>query len=235
MEHLCWGTPAECLRSGCLPALLAPWEGRSLTPAALGRQLGIPRRALDAGLESLERDGVVRLLPFHGGGRRTLLHLSPRCAVSLQPWASYCLDAVLGRLEAMIPGVECSWWMAGSTRRIDLVAVARGEPIGFAFAADPSPTPADWRGLEVGWFREVINRGFLLHPGTRAIAVGAIEVLPLAEFLQEPDAWVLGGRTLRPGVRPPIRWSYQRRRRRPAKKTAGPRGGRPHWLRDQGP
>ena len=168
-----------------LVALLGPFNGKVVNTAAISRELGVSRRTGRSRLRALERDGRLRLLPFYGGGGRSLLYLP-------QSFTGACVDAVITRMLEILPESRFFWWKTGRTRRIDLLAVTGREQIGFRFCSEPMVRNGDWWPLRIAYRRGLIQRGFLLYTGTQSFVVAAVvQGLPLGAFFKELESWIL--------------------------------------------
>ncbi|HET6487433.1 MAG TPA: hypothetical protein VFH83_13485 [Spirochaetia bacterium] len=141
----------------------------------------------------MEHLGLVRRLPFHGGGRRPLLYIRPGCVQSPPSFRGTLVDAVIRGLLPMLVDPEFSWWKTGRIRQIDLLAEGRLESVGFCFSSNLNTLNRDWWPLRLALRRGLIHRGFLLHPGERAFFASAkVFALPAAEFVADLRAWILG-------------------------------------------
>ena len=141
----------------------------------------------------MEHLGLVRRLPFHGGGRRPLLYIRPGCVQSPPSFRGTLVDAVIRGLLPMLVDPEFSWWKTGRIRQIDLLAEGRLESVGFCFSSNLNTLNRDWWPLRLALRRGLIQRGFLLHPGERAFFASAkVFALPAAEFVADLRAWILG-------------------------------------------
>jgi hypothetical protein len=172
-------------------AVLASWDGKVLNTAAISRELGVCRRSCVAVLRTLERQGRLSLLPFHGSGGKSLLYMR-------ESFRGLCVAAIIKRMREIAPESRFSWWKTGRVRRIDLVAATAREQIGFEFTTAPVVNNRDWWPLRIAYRRGLIDRGFVLYPGDRAFVVGAVALgLPLDAFFDEMDAWILVRRTVK--------------------------------------
>jgi predicted AAA+ superfamily ATPase len=202
-EKLVCAAYRVCKARARLPRVLASWSGKPFNTAALGRQLGVSRPTVVKYIGALERAGLVRLLPFYGGGRRPLLLLS-----SSPPgaWA----EQLIARLLQIKPESRFFWWKTGRTRVVDLIADVGTEKIGFRFLLSKLPRRRDWLALDIASWRDVIRRGFLLYTGTRDFVVASvIHVLPVNSFMSELEEWILRRQT-----KPRIKYRYLARPRR---------------------
>ena len=85
-----------------LPAVLADWNGKPFNTAAIGRALDVSRPTVVSYVLSLQKQGLARLLPFFGGGRRPLLLLrqgTPGC------W----IETIAGKISKAVPDSQFHW------------------------------------------------------------------------------------------------------------------------------
>jgi hypothetical protein len=126
-----------------------------------------------AWLHALERDGLVRLLPFYGGGRRPMLYVS-----NLFP--GLWLEIVMAHLSRRCPAYRYFWWKTGRVRRIDLLAVGGEERIGVRVCGGHCPQTRDFIPLDRACEKRLIDRGCVLYSGRQAFRVSPVlQVLPL--------------------------------------------------------
>jgi hypothetical protein len=167
-----------------LPAVLADWNGKPFNTAAIGRDLDVSRPTAVSYVRSMQEEGLARLLPFYGGGRRPLLVLSqqtPGCWV----------ETIAGKVSKAVPESQFYWWKTGRCRQVDLIAEMKGERIGFNFLDAWIPQRKHWIALEKAQREGVIHRGFLLFQGEGAfITSGGVVVLPIDSFMQELGSWL---------------------------------------------
>ena len=191
-----WTSPDSAFSN--LAVLCAPMNGKPLNTAWIAQQMGVSRPTALARVLALEKQGVLRLLPRHGGHGRPLLVFSYGYGTGPTSFREFCLDLVSRRLLDMDPGFQLSWWKTGRVRLIDLLARNGEHRIGFCFSASQLARRKDWQPLLIGRDRGLIDRGFMLHPGHRAFCLSrALFALPFGEFLRETEEWVFVRRTPR--------------------------------------
>ena len=123
----CWCPQTS---SRCLGPWLSRWNGKAVNISEIARFLGVSRPTASARLLELERDGIVRLLPFMGAGGKSLLYLRHVYGSGPESYRGYCTDAVTERIQELFPESSFFWWKTGYVRRIDLLAVIGERRIG---------------------------------------------------------------------------------------------------------
>ena len=176
-------------------ALFTPWNAQPLNTSALARQAKVSRPTMTACLDVLEREGLIRLIPFYGGHRRPILYL-PSWFPGL--W----LEAIIARLVEINPGCQFFWWKTGRVRQIDLLAIVGKEKVGFCVSSHTLQRRKQWLPLRTAFQSYVIDRGFLLYPrGHPFSASHAVRAMPIHVFMQDVEYWILGDALtlMRPG------------------------------------
>lgn len=177
-------------------AILTEWHGCRLNTAAIARRLGVSRPTVNARLHTLEREGLVRLLPFFGGGRHPLLYLRAGYPIGQAAFRAVCIESIVTRLQTFLPESRCHWWHTGRMRRIDLLVETAEERIGFCFSDRCLTGNKELIALRRAHRTGVIHRGFLLDPGNRAYFTARVVVgLSFAEFMLEIEDWIMRRRT----------------------------------------
>ena len=167
-----------------LPAVLADWNGKPFNTAAIGRDLEISPPTVVSYVRSMQKEGLVRLLPFYGGTRRPLLLLSQRTPGC---W----IETITGKVSKAVPESQFYWWKTGRCRKVDFIAEMKGERIGFCFLDARIPQRKHWIALEKAEREAVIHRGFLIFQGEGAfITSTGVVVLPIDSFMQEFENWL---------------------------------------------
>ncbi len=167
-----------------LIGLLAERNGKPLNAAAIGRQFGFSQTTAMAWVKDLAHQGFVRLIPSFEAVRRPLLFLP-------ESFLGSCVEAVITTLTDVAPGSRFFWWKTGRVRQIPVLAETGQRRLGFCFCAFRVPQKRDWWPLRLACQRGLIQRGYLLHTGSRAFAVNpSIFGLPFAAFLSEPEDWI---------------------------------------------
>jgi hypothetical protein len=177
----CW---CPDLRPRCLAALLAEWNGSRLNLAAIARRLGVSRPTARARVEELEREGLVRLIPFFGNGR-ILLYLN-------ESSQGFWIDAIIKGMRQIGPDSRFFWWRTGRVRQIDLLAATGGRRIGFCISESGFLQNRGWWPLQIGDQSGLIHHGYFLYPGDRAFKIRqGVSGLPLGAFVSEMEDWIL--------------------------------------------
>ena len=167
-----------------LPAVLAYWNGKPFNTAAISRELDVSRPTVVSYVRSMQKEGLARLLPFYGGGRRPLLVLSRRTP-------GLWMESIAGKVSQAVPQSRFFWWKTGRCRQVDFIAEMSGERIGFCFLESGMARRKYWIALEKAARRGVINRGFLLSREDRAFMAARIIVgLPIDSFMRELENWI---------------------------------------------
>ena len=160
-------------------AYIEDLDGKPLNTAEIARRLGVSRRT------AVDRiAGLVRLVPFLGGGHKPLLYLKN----GRTDFKGICINVIMDRLRA-----DFFWWKAHRTRRIDLIAKIGDTRIGLCFCDDWRVRRRDWAPLGFGAWRKAIDFGYFLDMGNRRYTRGgAIKAMPLEWFLADLDNWIAG-------------------------------------------
>jgi len=158
-------------------------DGKPFNSASVARLLGIARPTVMSYLRSLEEGGFAFRVPLLGGhGRPLLITRDGKSRVM----------SVMEPVRALFPGAGLHWWRTARRRRVQLVADTPRGRIGFCVCTRLVPRRRDWLPLSLALNAGVIDRAFLLHSDTAAyIKNRRILCLPLAEFLREPEQWIL--------------------------------------------
>jgi len=183
--------PSDLSELKRLAAQFADWNGKRLNTAAIGRRLGVSRPTAMARVTALESEGLIRLLPFLGAGKRPLLFLRDACGLLPEPFQAFCIDAIVQRVLKTHPEAQFFWWETGRTRHIDLVAAIGEMRIGFCFSASAFTRTRQWCALAFGCWKGAIHFGYFLDLGDRPFMLGrAIKAMPLPFFLADTERWI---------------------------------------------
>ncbi len=191
----CWCPQTS---SRCLGPWLSRWNGRAMNISEIARFLGVSRPTASARVRELQRNGIVRLLPFMGAGGKSLLYLRHVYGSGPESYRSYCTEAVIEKIQELFPESSFFWWKTGYVRRIDLLAVIGDRRIGFCFSDTISPLNRDWWPFRACFAQGLIHRAFLLYRGNRAFYLGPMaSAVPARAFLSEAEDWILSRCTRR--------------------------------------
>ena len=160
------------------------WEmsGQALNVSAVARRMKVTRPTARARIRKLEREDLILLLPGLNGGR-PLLYVKGTFAGA---WVS----RVIERIRESRPDASFFWWRTGRVRRISLISQVGGRRIGFQFSEDIIQNRT-WWPLVIARHRGIIQRGYLLHAGTRAFSIRRdIYGLPLYLFTDRAEDWM---------------------------------------------
>jgi hypothetical protein len=196
-----------------LMTMLAHSHGGVVNYSNLGRSLGYSYHTVQNLLDLLEGYFVVRrLAPYHANlGKRLvkapkayirdsgvlhhLLGIKDLDALVTSPargnsFEGFMIEQIMALENLYVPGSGCYFFRTHTGVEIDLV-IDRGQSrIGFEIKAGVSTSPADWAHLAVGLADGVIDRGVVVHAGTRAFDVSKqIRVVPAADLLTAGAKW----------------------------------------------
>jgi hypothetical protein len=194
-------------------------NGRPLNYSGLGRLLGVSSYKAHQRVLALERQGVLRLLPAFSClchpklannkrvCHRAILYLrdASGCAPFLHKpdvtvrscvqqelqFRTSMIEQIIQREQARQPWSR--FWYFGTTSSLYvplLIATPAGR-VGFQFSADSFPRRRRFSGLARAWRWNVIRRGFLLYPGSRAFfAARGVLAVPAHDFLGVYREWM---------------------------------------------
>jgi transposase len=174
-----------CVARSRLRAVLRSFEGNPLNATGIGAELGVSRTTAASWVRAFDAAGLVRLLPFYGGGRRPLLSRHDR-------------EPLIRRIRQIVPDCRFFWWKTGRVRTIELIVETGKARIGFCFDDTGYARRRDWLPLVIAARRGVIQYGYVLDPGPRAcFACAHVRILPSDLFLRDAAEWLLGCATQR--------------------------------------
>jgi hypothetical protein len=178
--------------------VLASREGSPLNATEIGGKLGVSRTTVVSWVRAFDATGLIRLLPFYGGGKRPLLSRQDA-------------EPVIRRIRQIVPGCRFFWWKTGRVRTIELIADLGNTRIGFCFDDTAFSKRRRWLPLEIAARRGVISRGYLIDTGTRAyFAAAHVHVLPRDVFMRDAEEWILRCATGREALEAMMRVNSER-------------------------
>jgi hypothetical protein len=194
-----------------LLGMVAHLHGALLSPADLGRSLGVSYHTVNRYLDILEGYFLIRRLPpFHANqGKRLVkspkiyvrdsgflhyllgiveerhLHESPQRGRS---WEGYLIEQIVSLEQLRRSGSQFFFYRTHAGAELDLVIDRGRERIGLEFKVSASTTRRDWGTLRQSLAEGLINRAFLLYLGDRTFEpLEGITVMPAGEFLSRVD------------------------------------------------
>lgn len=183
-------------RAADLLCEVAAATGQALNASATGRRLGISCRAVSRRIATLEKAGVVRILPSLANRHSHVLlrdcRLLQKLGGSRRALLLTCLTEHVARAyTTRAPSTRYFHWAVGRVKQIDLVVPTGPETIGFCFKECLIARRRDWAPLRRGLERGVIHRGFVVYPWTNQFVTARVVLaLPIQVFLRRLGEWL---------------------------------------------
>jgi predicted AAA+ superfamily ATPase len=103
-------------------------------------------------------------------------------------WEAFVIDQLVSAYQRVAPGSQPFFWRTAQGDEVDCLIDLKTRRVPFEIKLHSAPTSADAAGLRRCMRDLEISRGYLLHPGRQAYALGeGVTALPAEPLLAHPE------------------------------------------------